>query len=212
MGRLPSDGVARSNGAVTAPQTSQVSQTSAARTIAGILVLTAVIAPVIAEPALTRVVLGSIVAAGGLEVAKEPGTWAPGRQGDPVLEETAFRINAGRPATLSLGANGILGLREESRFRVGKKGSDGLPVVLEGESELSFRLPEGSSLNFLTDAAIVKGPVTSEATGAEMPIRGTITQRGSETIVQIKEGSVRIRNRDADHFVSVGSGQQASVP
>jgi len=163
------------------------------------------------ESDLKRAVLGTIVAPGVLEIESGPETWTPATQGVPVLEDTQLRTGSGKKAVIALGKQGVIGLSEESALHIGSVGTDGLPVSLRGEGELSFRLPTNTALTFLTDSAIVKGPQPMHATAGEAWIQGTIAQRENETIVNVLEGSLQIRNRNANEFVTLGSGEQATI-
>jgi hypothetical protein len=103
----------------------------------------------------------------------------------------------------------VIGVREESGLRVGSIGTEGIPIMLQGESELTFRLPMTTMLTFFTDAAVVKAPQPMPASAHEAWIQGTITQRGNETTVSVLEGDLQVRNRDAADFATLGSGEQA---
>ena len=164
-----------------------------------------------AESDLKRAVLGTIVAPGTLELQSGPETWTPATQGTPVLEDTDFRTGSGKRGMIALGKEGVIGLSENSGLHIGSIGTDGLPISLQGESELTFRLPMTTTLTFLTEAAVVKAPQPIPASSDEVWIQGTITQRGNETTVSVLEGDLRVRNRGATDFATLGSGEQATI-
>jgi hypothetical protein len=177
--------------------------------IAALLLVTS--APAFAEPQVKRAVLGTIVTAGTLEVAIEPGEWKPAEAGSPVLEETELRTLGGRRGLVALGKHGVIGFSKESQVRIGRSDPDGLPVSLEGESELSFRVPATTNMYFLTDSAVVRSPMALPASSADALIQGVIKQRGGETIVSVVEGEVRAGNRDATKLVAVKSGEEVVI-
>ena len=163
------------------------------------------------EADLKRLVLGTIVTPGTLEVGSGPGNWIPATEGAPILEETELRTGPGKKAMIAMGKEGVIGVREGSGLRIGSIGTEGTPITLQGESELTFRLPITTTLTFFTDAAVVKASQPIPASAQEAWIQGTITQRGSETTVSVIEGDLRVRNRDAADFATLGSGEQATI-
>jgi hypothetical protein len=163
------------------------------------------------EADLKRLVLGTIVAPGALEVGSGKGNWTPAMEGVPVLEDTDLRTGPGKKAMIALGKEGVIGVREESGLRIGSVGPEGIPITLQGESELTFRLPMTTTLTFLTDTAVVKAPQPMPASTHDAWIQGTITQRGNETTVSVLEGDLQVRNRDAADFARLGSGEQATI-
>jgi len=163
------------------------------------------------EADLKRLVLGTIVTPGTLEVESGPGNWIPATEGAPVLEETDLRTGPGKKAMIALGKEGVIGVREESGLRIGSTGTEGVPIMLQGESELTFRLPMTTMVTFVTDAAVVKAPQPMPASAREAWIQGTITQRGNETTVSVLEGDLQVRNRDAADFATLGRGEQAII-
>jgi len=164
-----------------------------------------------AESDLKRSVLGTIVAPGALELQRGTGAWVPATQGTPVLEDTGVRTGSGKRAMLALGKEGVIGVGEESGLHIGSIGTDGLPISLQGESNLTFRLPMTTTLTFVTDAAVIKGPHPIPASADEVWIQGIITQRGTETTVSVLRGDMRVRNREATEFSTLGSGEQAII-
>ena len=177
--------------------------------IAAVLLVTS--APAFAEPEVKRAVLGTIVTAGTLEVAIEPGEWKQAEAGSPVLEETELRTLGGKRGLVALGKHGVLGFSKESHVRIGRVSEDGLPVSLEGESELSFRVPATTTLYFLTDSAVVKGPMILSASSADALVQGVIKQREGKTIVSVVEGEVSAGNRGAIELVAVNSGEEVVI-
>jgi hypothetical protein len=160
-----------------------------------------------------RRVLGTIVAPGALEVESDSGTWTPAANGAPVLDNTSLRNGDGPKAMVALGTHGVIGVRENSRLRIGGADRQGLPVSLEGESELSFRLPETTALSFLTVSAEVMAPTerSSPDTGQIGWIQGTIRQHENKTTVTLVEGTLRVRNRGAAEFTTLTSGEEAVI-
>jgi len=168
-------------------------------------------APAFAEPPVQRAVLGTVVAAGALEVALEQGMWKPAEAGSAVLEETELRTQGGTDSLVALGSLGLIGFSEKSHVHIGRITQAGLPISLRGESEMSFRIPTTTAISFLTNSAVVKGPA-----GQGMPtdgdfIQGVIAQRDKETTVTVVEGDLLVRNSDAAEFVAIGSGEQVVV-
>jgi len=192
-----------------------VSTGKGSRWIAALLPIAAVLlvtsAPAFAEPEVKRAVLGTIVTAGTLEVAIEPGEWKQAEAGSPVLEETELRTLGGKRGLVALGKHGVLGFSKESHVRIGRVSEDGLPVSLEGESELSFRVPATTTLYFLTDSAVVKGPMILSASSADALVQGVIKQREGKTIVSVVEGEVSAGNRGAIELVAVNSGEEVVI-
>jgi hypothetical protein len=164
-----------------------------------------------ATAALERTVLGTIVSSSALEVASEPGAWRQGLQGAPILENSELRTEPGKVATVALGEKGIIGVHGGSHLQIGSPTREGLPISLRGESELTFRLPTATDVTFLTDAAIIRGPVEGPAAGGKAEVQGMIAQRGNETIVSVLKGTLRVRNRNAARFIVVGSGEQVTI-
>jgi len=164
-----------------------------------------------AETAMKRAVLGTIVSPGTVQIASEPHAWAPGGTGTPVLEDSQLRTGTGQTTVLELGEHGVIGLRERSHLNVGKSGSDGLPLSLQGESSLSFRLPLASELSIFTDTAVVRGPAGGEVPSKSTSVQGIVTQQGNQTTVSVIQGRLRVRNRGAEEFAWVGDGEQATI-
>ena len=185
------------------------------RWLATLLLMAAVLlvasAPASAEPSVKRAVLGTIVTAGTLEIATEPNVWKPAQSGSPVIEGTALRTQGVKRGLVALGKHGVIGFSGESHVRIGKAAPEGLPISLEGENELSFRMPATTAIYFLTDSAIVKGPMALSASSADALIQGTIKQRGKKTIVSVAEGEVSVRNRDGEQFLAVASGNEVVI-
>jgi len=177
--------------------------------IAAVLLVTS--APAFAEPQVKRAVLGTIVTAGTLEVAIEPGEWKPAEAGSPVLEEAELRTLGGKRGLVALGKHGVIGFSKESHVRIGRVDPDGLPVSLEGESELSFRVPATTTMYFLTDSAVVKGPMVLSASSADALVQGVIKQSRGKTTVSVVEGEVSAGNRDATELVAVTSGEEVVI-
>ncbi len=164
-----------------------------------------------ADSVVKRAVLGTIVASDAVQIAREPGAWTAGSNGTPVLENSELRTGAGKTTLVELGKHGVVGLREQSHVSVGKSGLDGLPLSLDGDGSLSFRLPLTSDLSILTDAAVIKGPGAGEAQSEYTSVQGIITQQGNLTNVSVTRGRLRVRNRGAEQFVWVGEGEQATI-
>ena len=177
--------------------------------IAAVLLVTS--APAFAEPQMKRAVLGTVVTAGTLEVAIEPGEWKPAEAGSPVLEETELRTLGGKRGLVALGKHGVIGFSKESQVRIGRVDPDGLPVSLEGESELSFRVPATTTMYFLTESAVVKGPMVLSASSADALVQGVIKQSGGKTTVSVVEGEVSAGNRDTADLVAVKSGEEVVI-
>lgn len=177
--------------------------------IAAVLLVTS--ASAFADPPVKRAVLGTIVTAGTLEVALEPGKWKPAEAGAPVTEEAELRTRGGKRGLVALGKHGVIGFSKESHVRVGSLGPDGLPVSLEGDSEVSFRMPATTTLYFLTESAVVKGPMVLSESSPDALVQGVVAQRGKETIVSVVEGDVSVRNRDATELVAVTSGEEIVI-
>jgi hypothetical protein len=167
--------------------------------------------PVSAETPLKRSVLGTIVTAGSLEIAQEPGVWTPVESGSPVIEASALRTLGGKRGLIALGKHGVIGFRGESHVRIGRMSLEGLPVSLEGESDLSFRLPATTAIYFITDSAVVRGPMALTASSSDAVIQGVIKQHGKKTIVSIAEGDVSVRNRESEEFLAVASGDEVVI-
>jgi hypothetical protein len=158
-----------------------------------------------------RAVLGTVVAPGTLEIASDPGHWAPTTDGTPILEETALRTGHDAEAMVALGRHGMIGLREDSRAHLGSLGSEGLPLSLQGDGTLSFRLPQATALNILTDAAVVTSAVGGSSPDTHGWIQGTVAHDGSETVVRIVEGALHIRSRLTDETTVLAGGEEATI-
>jgi hypothetical protein len=169
------------------------------------------IGPGIAETALKRTVLGTIVASGTLEVASEPGVWKPGVQGAPILENTELRTGPGKVTMVALGNKGIIGVHPNSHVRIGAVAVGGLPISLSGPGEVIIRLPSSTDLTFLTEAAIIAAPANAPAPDDNAAIQGVITQGETETTVSLVKGNLRVRNRNAREFISVHGGEEVTV-
>jgi hypothetical protein len=163
--------------------------------------------------ALKRPIVGTVITAPALEIAHEPGAWAPARRGAPVLQDSRLRSGAGKPAVVALGANGVVALGENSQVRVGVTDKGKQAVILEGDGELRVRIPTASGLYFLTDSTIVAGPATAAATeaGEQEFVQALITQKHGETTVRVLNGDVRVANRDKGAFVAVAAGERVVV-
>ncbi len=144
-------------------------------------------------------------------IANERDAWTPGGNGTPVVEDSELRTGAGRTTLVALGKHGVVGLRERSHLSVGKIGAEGLPLSLDGESSLSFRLPLTTNLSISTDAAVVKGPPAGEVPGGYTSVQGIITQQGQLTNVSVIRRKLRVRNRGAERFVWVSDGEEATI-
>ena len=180
------------------------------RVLAVAVVVAGAVMPDAAATDARRAVLGTVVAPGTLELSSDPQVWTPAAVGSPVLEETTLRTGSDKKATLSLGQNGVIGVHEDSRVRIGALAAPGLPVSLEGDSGISFRLPDTTTLSIFTDVAIVTGP-DAGTSSVEPWIHGTISQRGDETVIRVVEGTLRVRNRATEEFALLTSGQEARI-
>jgi hypothetical protein len=216
MGRLSGGGVAKYAKLPTyaqsgAPTVRGTWALAASSLIAASLVLTTGVS-LAAEPKVKRAVLGTILSAGTLEIAKKPNAWEPAERGAPVLEDSELRTGPGKPAMIGLGKHGIVALSESSRLRVGPATVEGLPVYLGPESELSLRLPVASGIYVLTDSAVIRGPASGPTSPAEGEfVQGTVARRGDETVVSVLSGDLRVRNRDGTDYVNVATGQNVAI-
>jgi hypothetical protein len=82
---------------------------------------------------------------------------------------------------------------------------------LEGESELSFRVPATTTMYFLTESAVVKGPMVLSASSTDALVQGVIKQSGGKTTVSVVEGEVSAGNRDTADLVAVKSGEEVVI-
>jgi hypothetical protein len=167
--------------------------------------------PAIAETVMKRAVLGTIVRPGAVEVAHEPDAWTPAGPGAPILENSTLSTGRGVTTLIALGRHGVIGLREQSHLSVGKIDREGLPLALDGDSSLIFRLPLKSDLTVFTYAAVARGPGGVEMPVGDTSIQGIITQDGKKTTVRIISGKLRVRSRDGARFAWVSGGEQATV-
>jgi len=157
-----------------------------------------------------RAVVGTVVAPGTLEVLSDSNVWSPVANGIPVLEEMTLRSGPDENAMLSLGQIGVIGVGEHSRVRIGALGAAGLPLSLEGDGEVTFRLPSPTTLRILTDVAVVKG-ADAEISGVEAWVEGTVSQRGDETVARVVDGTLRVCNRATEACTLLTSGQEAMI-
>jgi hypothetical protein len=165
-------------------------------------------APASAEaPVTKRSVLGSVLSPQSLEISTEPGTWTPAVQGAAVVEDSELRSGPARPALIGLGTQGVISLREGSRLRIGRMGAGGLPVTLRGDGAVNFRLPAGTRLQLLTDAAVLSAGTVD---GLDTSIQGIVSQHGGVTVVSVVRGTVYARQHDSDEIVHVARGEQAT--
>jgi len=158
-----------------------------------------------------RAVLGTIVRPGAVEVAHEPDAWTPGAAGAPVLEHSEIRTGDGVTTLIALGRHGVIGLREQSHLSVGEIDREGLPLAIDGESSLIFRLPLKSTLTVFTDAAVVKGPGEVEMPVEDTSIQGIITHDGKKTTVRVISGKLQVRSRHGAKFAWASKGEQATI-
>ena len=135
-----------------------------------------------AETVMKRAVLGTIVRPGVVEVANQPQAWVPAGNGTPVLEDSQLRTGRGETTLVALGKQGVVGLRAQSHLSVGKTDRQGLPLALDGESSLSFRLPLTSDLTIFTDAAVMKAPGAAEMPAGDTSVQGIIAQDGDSLL------------------------------
>jgi len=160
-----------------------------------------------------RPVVGTVLAAETLDVAHEPEVWTPGKRGAPVLQDSRLRNGAGKPAVIALGANGVIALGEHSQMSVGVTEKGAPAIILEGDGELSIRIPTTSSLYFLTDTTVVTAPITAATveTGEPVFVQALITQKDGETTVRVLNGDVRVGNREQGTFIAVAAGERVVI-
>jgi hypothetical protein len=144
-------------------------------------------------------------------MASDPGRWTPTAGGTPVLEETALRTGANTMAMVALGRHGVVGLDKHSRVHVGSVGPDGLPLSLQGDGAVSFRLPGATALNILTDAAVVTSAAGAAQPGTQDWIQGMIAQDRGETLVRIVEGMLHVRSRATDELTVLAGGEEVTI-
>ena len=160
-----------------------------------------------ADPVAKRAVLGSVMSPRSLEISTEPGSWTPAVQGAAVLEDSELRNGPGLPALIGLGTHGVISLREGSRLRIGRMGTSGLPVTLRGDGAVNFRLPAGTRLQLLTDAAVLSA---GSADGHDPSVQGIVSQNGGMTVVSVVRGTIHARRHDSDEIMRVARGEQAT--
>jgi hypothetical protein len=153
-------------------------------------------------------VVGSVAAAGSLEMSTDPGVWTSAQQGAAVLEDSELRSGLGRPALIGLGKHGVVSLREGSRAHVGRMSGDGLPLTLRDDTSMSFRLPQGTELRLVTDAAELSAGVTE---GGDTSVQGVVTQEGGVTVLSVVHGTMSARRLGSDDVMRVAEGEQATI-
>jgi hypothetical protein len=158
-----------------------------------------------------RAVIGTVVAPSTLEMARDPGRWMPTAGGAPVLEGTLLRTGADATATLALARHGVVGLAKDSRVHIGSLATEGLPLSLQGNGAVSFRLPGATELNILTDAAVVTSAADPSLPGTQGWIQGMIAQEGAETLVRIVEGMLHVRSRATDEVTVLAGGEEVTI-
>jgi hypothetical protein len=160
------------------------------------------------EGATKRSVVGSVAAAGALEMSTAPGVWTSAHQGAAVIEDSELRSGLGRPALIGLGKHGVISLREGSRAHVGRMSGDGLPLTLRDDASVSFRLPPGTELRLVTDAAELSAGATA---GSDTSVQGVVSQEAGVTVLSVVHGTMSARRHGSDDVMRVAEGEQATI-
>ncbi len=160
------------------------------------------------EAATKRSVVGSVAAAGALEMSTDPGVWTSAQQGAAVLEDSELRSGLGRPALIGLGKHGVVSLREGGRAHVGRMSGDGLPLTLRDDTSVSFRLPPGTELRLVTDAAELSAGAVE---GSNTSVQGIVSQEGGQTVLSIVHGTMNARQHGSDDVMQIAEGEQATI-
>jgi hypothetical protein len=157
-----------------------------------------------------RAVLGTVVEAGVLEIADGHGGWVRIASGAPVFEDTELRSNGAARSLIALGRHGVIALRERSGVHIGGWNAEGIRITVEPDAEVTFRLPDGSGLAFLTDTAIVR---TGARTGdpASDAIQGILQRRAGETTLSVVRGMLLVRSHQGRDYFAVHGGEEATV-
>lgn len=165
------------------------------------------------DASVKRPVVGTVLTAETLDVAHEPEVWTPGKRGAPVLQDSHLRNGAGKPALIALGANGVIALGEHSQMSVGVTDKGAPAIILDGDGELSVRIPTTSALYFLTDTTVVTAPITAATreSGEPVFVQALITQKDGETTVRVLNGDVRVGNREQGTFIAVAAGERVVI-
>lgn len=160
----------------------------------------------------TRQVLGVLSVQGDVwtqEVADGAREKAVQGTGTPLLASTRIRTGKDAAALLTLGRDGIVGLRGESRAVLGARGTDGTRIDL-GAGEALVRLPQGSPLTIATSTATVRTEELQKVATGALPNEASIRLLpDGQTVVRVQTGSLRVESRRGETTL-VSAGEQTA--